>query len=93
MIRWEKRSYRLYRAGCPHQNSVRPVLPDGGAIYRTMAVLAAIGGAAAVWRRQWVWMPVLGFVLDLSYQVTDNAKYLGSSIADERLVFGVSRTF
>jgi uncharacterized protein (TIGR02001 family) len=37
--------------------------------------------------------PVLGFVLDLSYQDTDNANFLGSDIADERVVFSVSRTF
>ena len=37
--------------------------------------------------------PVLGFVLDLSYQDTDNANFLGPDIADERVVFAVSRTF
>jgi len=37
--------------------------------------------------------PLLGFVLDLSYQDTDNANFLGRSIADERVVFAVSRTF
>jgi uncharacterized protein (TIGR02001 family) len=37
--------------------------------------------------------PVLGFVLDLSYQDTDSANYLGPDIADERVVFTVSRTF
>ncbi len=37
--------------------------------------------------------PVLGFVLDLSYQDTDNANFLGKDIADERVVFAVSRTF
>jgi uncharacterized protein (TIGR02001 family) len=37
--------------------------------------------------------PVLGFVLDLSYQDTDNANFLGSDIADERVVFVASRTF
>ena len=37
--------------------------------------------------------PVLGFVLDLSYQDTDNANFLGPDIADERIVFAVSRTF
>jgi uncharacterized protein (TIGR02001 family) len=37
--------------------------------------------------------PVLGFVLDLYYSDTDNENYLGRSIADERVVFSVSRTF
>jgi uncharacterized protein (TIGR02001 family) len=37
--------------------------------------------------------PVLGFVLDLYFSDTDNESYLGRSIADERVVFSVSRTF
>jgi uncharacterized protein (TIGR02001 family) len=37
--------------------------------------------------------PVLGFLLDLSYSDTDNENYLGRSIADERVVFSISRTF
>jgi uncharacterized protein (TIGR02001 family) len=37
--------------------------------------------------------PVLGFVLDLSYQDTDSANFLGPDIADERVVFTISRTF
>jgi uncharacterized protein (TIGR02001 family) len=37
--------------------------------------------------------PVLGFVLDLNYQNTDNANFLGHDIADQRVVFGISRTF
>ncbi|MCU0560091.1 MAG: TorF family putative porin [Desulfobacterales bacterium] len=36
---------------------------------------------------------LLGFTLDLSYQDTDEAAFLGKDIADERLVFSVSRTF
>ena len=35
----------------------------------------------------------LGFVLDLSYNDTNNANFLGKDIADERVVFSVSRTF
>jgi hypothetical protein len=35
----------------------------------------------------------LGFVLDLSYNDTNNANFLGKQIADERVVFSVSRTF
>jgi hypothetical protein len=37
--------------------------------------------------------PLLGFVLDLSYNDTNNAGFLGKQIADERVVFSVSRTF
>jgi uncharacterized protein (TIGR02001 family) len=37
--------------------------------------------------------PVLGFVLDLSYQDTDSANFLGPDIADERVVLTISRTF
>ncbi|RPJ77056.1 MAG: hypothetical protein EHM15_00950 [Desulfobacteraceae bacterium] len=37
--------------------------------------------------------PLLGFTLDLSYQDTDEANFLGEDIADERVVFTVSRTF
>jgi uncharacterized protein (TIGR02001 family) len=37
--------------------------------------------------------PLLGFVLDLSYNDTNNANFLGKQIADERIVFSVSRTF
>jgi uncharacterized protein (TIGR02001 family) len=37
--------------------------------------------------------PLLGFVLDMSYQDTDEANFLGSDIADERVVLSVSRTF
>jgi uncharacterized protein (TIGR02001 family) len=37
--------------------------------------------------------PLLGFVLDLSYNDTNNANFLGKDIADERVVFSVSRTF
>jgi len=37
--------------------------------------------------------PVLGFTLELFYSDTDNAAYLGKSIADERVVFQISRTF
>jgi len=37
--------------------------------------------------------PALGFVLDLSYQDTDSANFLGPDIADERVVFTISRTF
>lgn len=37
--------------------------------------------------------PLLGFVLDLSYNDTSNADFLGKQIADDRVVFSVSRTF
>ena len=37
--------------------------------------------------------PVLGFALELYYTDTDNAAFLGESIADERVVFQISRTF
>lgn len=37
--------------------------------------------------------PLLGFTLELFYSDTDNAAFLGKDIADERLVFQVSRTF
>ena len=37
--------------------------------------------------------PVLGFALELYYSDTDNAAFLGKSIADERVVFQISRTF
>jgi hypothetical protein len=40
-----------------------------------------------------VTVTIRGFVLDLSYQDTDNANFLGRDIADERVVFAVSRTF
>ncbi len=37
--------------------------------------------------------PLLGFTLDLNYQETDEANFLGEDIADERVVFAVSRSF
>jgi uncharacterized protein (TIGR02001 family) len=37
--------------------------------------------------------PLLGFTLDLSYQDTNEAEFLGEDIADERIVFAVSRSF
>lgn len=40
-----------------------------------------------------VMRPLLGFQLDLSYQDTDSAQFLGRDTADERIVFSVSRTF
>ncbi len=40
-----------------------------------------------------VMRPLLGFQLDLSYQDTDSANFLGRDIADERIVFSISRTF
>lgn len=36
---------------------------------------------------------LLGFTLDLSYHDTDEAEFLGDDIADERVVFTVSRSF
>jgi uncharacterized protein (TIGR02001 family) len=37
--------------------------------------------------------PLFGFTLDLSYQDTNEANFLGNDIAEERIVFAVSRSF
>lgn len=50
-----------------HGTHFRPLFNDHGIICDVMVVLALMGAVTAVWRRQWAYLPMIGFAVCYSF--------------------------